>query len=682
VSIQDLKQNPQDTSNFYLNNTYQATINPRGSGSLPTSPPTFTPPNYAVWVNALWLVSLVISISCALLATLLQQWARRYLNATQPRYSPHKRARIRSYFAEGVDKSLLPWVVEALPAMLHLSLFLFFAGLAVFLWNINLTVFKLVLSWVGLLTALYCCITFIPVVFPDSPYHTPLSLPAWYFVTGIGFLMFQALALLHCFSRETCDRFRLLAEGYSDFLEWGVQRTAEETALSLPPRIDARAFMWTFDRLDEDREIERFFSGLPGLRSSSKAVKEILPSLTSEERDKFLIGMIGLLERTSSSDLLPDQGKLQRIDICTKAIGPAYFPPQSIQWVCRRIVSEDYYVPVQSAEVACLVRSWDDGKRERTAMHIQAMVLSVLVRAQRRNHLWFALASKELKVPEGDLQKPAMDDDSLSLTILIHVIRQQFNLSWTHPQHWPTDEFAKVLEAASKFEVSHASLKLQHDFCVLWNKVVDEARGTAPLLILKPIRNIYLALHVGTNSAPTAFSASTGDEDGDLRFPSSYPSCIVQEHLNLTTHSPDAPNSSAIPRTVQRDNAELPTVHPDAQYPSIAAPVHVDDENHAPRPGNTSVPVPSSHAHWTATESVRDSTTSPNPAAATATQDNPFARTAPPTTREIPTSTTVVPPLAAVSHQNNAVHPGASEIPSSASPENGVTGPSLSLALL
>jgi hypothetical protein len=37
--------------------------------------------------------------------------------------------------------------------------------------------------------------------------------------------------------------------------------------------------MWTFDCLDEDHELERFFSGLPGFRSS-KLVKDPLPSLS------------------------------------------------------------------------------------------------------------------------------------------------------------------------------------------------------------------------------------------------------------------------------------------------------------------------------------------------------------------------------------------------------------------
>ena len=193
MSIQDIQQSAQETSNFYLSNIYRTIVDPNISSTLPTSPPPFSPPNYAVWVNAFWFLSLVISITCALLATLLQQWARRYLKVTQPRYSPHKRARIRAFFAEGVDKFLLPWAVETLPTMLHLSLFLFFVGLAVFLWNVNLTIFKLVLSWVGICTALYGCITLTPIFRHDTPYHTPLSLPAWHIATGIQLVTFRVL---------------------------------------------------------------------------------------------------------------------------------------------------------------------------------------------------------------------------------------------------------------------------------------------------------------------------------------------------------------------------------------------------------------------------------------------------------------------------------------------------------
>ncbi|KAF8262403.1 hypothetical protein EI94DRAFT_711458 [Lactarius quietus] len=133
-------------------------------------------------MNALWFLNLVISITCALLATFLQEWARRYLKVIRLRYSLHKRARICSFFAEGVEKGVLPSVAEALPMLLHLSLFLFFTGLVAFLWwNVDLTIFKFVRSWVGVLSALYGCTTLIPFFRrdSDSPYYALLTPLAW-----------------------------------------------------------------------------------------------------------------------------------------------------------------------------------------------------------------------------------------------------------------------------------------------------------------------------------------------------------------------------------------------------------------------------------------------------------------------------------------------------------------------
>ena len=678
VSIQDLQQNPQDTSNFYLANTYQATINPNASSSLPTSPPPFTPPNYAIWVNGLWFLSLVISITCALLATLLQQWARRYLKVTQPRYSPHKRARIRAFFAEGVDKFLLPWAVEALPTMLHLSLFLFFAGLAVFLWNVNLTIFKLVLSWIGLCTALYGCITFLPILHHDCPYHTPLSLPVWHFVTGIQLLTFRALKWITLsfdyFSYRTYDRFRNLAEGYVRSLVRGMQKTAEESAFNSPLEIVTRAFMWTFDCLDEDHELERFFAGLPGFRSS-KMVHDPLPDLSSEQQEKLLQALIGLADRTSSSDLLPEQVKIRRTVICRRAIGPADIP-NAIWRAFHRFTSADQYGLVQSAEIADLVRGWENGEDEETTMITRATVSSVVARAQRHDDLWFTLASKEMSVSESVLRNYATHGNSLSLAILNHVVRQQF--SFVEQGHWVLYVFLKILEAASKFDVLDTSPKLQHEFCALWNQVV-RADHVLPRHILGPIRDVYLTLHQHTDCAPTEFSASTIDEDPMLKYPSTYPLCkIPDHHPHPTTPIHDVSASTAIPRPVPQDNTALdPTFPPDASSLSVATPVLVDEKTvDVPQVTNILVSASSSScALQTATEIFHDSETSPDPTAAVDARDNPSARTMALTIREISTSTTSAPPPSEVSFQNNANL----LVPHSTSPEN---PPSTSLEIV
>ncbi|KAI0249920.1 hypothetical protein BJV78DRAFT_1323342, partial [Lactifluus subvellereus] len=138
VSTQDLRQNSADISASYLASIYRLQANEAGSQVfIPStlSPPSsnFSAPNYVVLVNSLWFLSLAISITCALAATLVQQWTLRYIKVTQQAYSPHKQARIRAFFAEGRDKFYLPFVVELLPTFLHLSVFLFFAGLGVFL---------------------------------------------------------------------------------------------------------------------------------------------------------------------------------------------------------------------------------------------------------------------------------------------------------------------------------------------------------------------------------------------------------------------------------------------------------------------------------------------------------------------------------------------------------------------
>jgi hypothetical protein len=90
------------------------------------------------------------------------------------------------------------------------------------------------------------------------------------------------------------------------------------------------------------------------------------------------------------------------------------------------------------------------------------------------------------------------------------------------------------LRCISKFDIENTLPGLQHDFCALWNEILLEARKTGkfyyPLYILSPIRHFYIALHQGTDCAPSAFDASTEGNDDILRFPSSYPLCNIPGH--------------------------------------------------------------------------------------------------------------------------------------------------------
>jgi len=72
---------------------------------------------------------------CALLATLVHQWTRRYVRNTQTAtvQSRESARETRAFFSEGAEKLYLSRVVETLPTLVHLSLFLFFIGLLIFL---------------------------------------------------------------------------------------------------------------------------------------------------------------------------------------------------------------------------------------------------------------------------------------------------------------------------------------------------------------------------------------------------------------------------------------------------------------------------------------------------------------------------------------------------------------------
>ncbi|KAH9967081.1 hypothetical protein BGW80DRAFT_1178027, partial [Lactifluus volemus] len=142
---------------------------------LPSDPSAviLSPTASAIWVNALWSLCLVISLSCFLFASLLQHWIRRYLHIVQRPRSPQHRVRIRELMAQGIDKHYLLWVAAALPSLFHVSVFLFLAGLLVSLSSTMPAVFMVISTCVGVCALLYLAFSLSPILHSDSPYYTP-----------------------------------------------------------------------------------------------------------------------------------------------------------------------------------------------------------------------------------------------------------------------------------------------------------------------------------------------------------------------------------------------------------------------------------------------------------------------------------------------------------------------------
>ena len=151
---------------------------PSGDSSL--SGFTLSPSASDVQVNIIWIISLMFSLTAALLATLIRQRARDHMSIFQRYIDPLMVARIRHYLFEDSGDKYIPVLAEVVPGLVHISLLLFFAWLADFLLNIYTTVGRSTLFAIAICPTLYIIITVAPVIDPQSSYRTPYSSLVWY----------------------------------------------------------------------------------------------------------------------------------------------------------------------------------------------------------------------------------------------------------------------------------------------------------------------------------------------------------------------------------------------------------------------------------------------------------------------------------------------------------------------
>ena len=105
------------------------------------------PMTLIVWVNIMWLMSLVVGIASAMFATLKQRWALTFIG--------------------------LPRVGMTV-ALLHLSVFLFLGGLVLFFFAIYKTVAVVISITVGFFVIVYLTLTVLAYLRRNCAHHTPL----------------------------------------------------------------------------------------------------------------------------------------------------------------------------------------------------------------------------------------------------------------------------------------------------------------------------------------------------------------------------------------------------------------------------------------------------------------------------------------------------------------------------
>ena len=402
-SFQSLQRDPNAITQSLLSQIFQQLPGSPNSTTTTPSPSvnanSFKPPASAVFVNAVWIVSLVLSLTCALMATLLQQWARRYLQLTQRNHPPHVRAHIREYFALGAARFRVSTFVEALPALLLISILLFFSGLVVYAFRANNIVAFITLAVVAFCSLCYLALSLALLVYHDCPYQTPLSTLFWFFAQVIPLSVFSVAhygAKFFCHTlgdgnTDVVERFRNRRINKKETFSQGMISMLEGSAKRFSLDICRSALCRTLKFLDEDHELEEFVSGIPGLSESGalRTVDELSPNDGGRVvlaalpgpitfHDQLPWSIVQLSQRAITSGLL-ESIRRRRTQACLKAL---YYIPGAIRDVLAPYAARTYYcleiLPLlNSSESLDLIEELMDTADDDVALSIRCVAATI-----------------------------------------------------------------------------------------------------------------------------------------------------------------------------------------------------------------------------------------------------------------------------------------------------------------
>ena len=143
--------------------------------SGPYVAPAFSPPPYAVAVNALFFASLGIVLVAAFLCMLVKGWIRELDRKLLGIPDLEKRAVIKELREQGLARWRLPEIIIILPSLIHISLVLFFIGLALYLLQVHPLPAFLSIAIFGLGVLIYFLSIVISAVDDFAPFRSMYS---------------------------------------------------------------------------------------------------------------------------------------------------------------------------------------------------------------------------------------------------------------------------------------------------------------------------------------------------------------------------------------------------------------------------------------------------------------------------------------------------------------------------
>ena len=473
----------------------------------PAIPPPLPAPSVSpsvILVNIVLFLSLAINLSCAVMATLIRQWAHRYSRITQsPHYSLHHRARIRAFFAHGVNDLDPTHLIEWIQVLIEVSWLLFLSGLVILLLSVNLTVL--------------CCI-------------------GWFLLVIFGV---HLLAIITPFLRHESPY-----SWYSSFvgLSGHMEKFAAETIQKRASEIDDQIFKRIFDNLVEyhDSEVARFFEGILGFCNSSIAEGPLL-SLTYPDEGKLSSALIKFLERTWSSNFVSDLDKLRHLVICVKVADVARLS-DAASLILEGIFPEDRHEVLRSVEMGRSLRSGGNKTHQEIGLCAQTIVAGIISNVQGSDDHWIALAANQLRKSK-DVLRGYLEhgNESVLLANLIHITRQIFHSSLGDKKSM-ADASSNILPSLSKFNIQNTLPGLQEEFRTLWKEInINQTQNNSiPTKICESLLKIYSALTPSTDDTSTAPPTSSTNlnsysHSSDSTSPDAGPSAITHPPADGTT---------------------------------------------------------------------------------------------------------------------------------------------------
>ncbi|KAJ7133704.1 hypothetical protein C8R43DRAFT_643626 [Mycena crocata] len=276
-----------------------------------TPTPAFIVPATSVICNTLWFIGLGLSLACALIATLVEQWARDFVQKAEMRPSPVIRSRIFSYLYYGLKRFNMHILVDLVPLLLHMSLVLFFAGLVAFLLPVNHAVMIVAATLLGIVVAIYCTLTILPLIYSDCPYRTPFSTVLW----RVG--QIWSLTMVSLRARRFGPQQLVENAGQNTMLQVMISCATEPST-----ERDRRSLCWTLKSLVDDTELEPFIDGIPdvlwGPNGRRYKHDHLIRALLDDPEVRLGDRLLDFMQHSDSGLLTPEVELRQKIT-CLKA---------------------------------------------------------------------------------------------------------------------------------------------------------------------------------------------------------------------------------------------------------------------------------------------------------------------------------------------------------------------------